>query len=211
MVTDRVTLDWHEIKVQPTVLKIVAQSSSRVFLGEELCRNPDWLRITVDYTVDSVVAAQTLRLWPKILRPVVHWFLPSCQKIRAQIFEARALVNPVLEKRHRAKAALLEQGKTPERYPDAMEWFEETSKGRPYDPAISQLMLSLAAIHTTSNMMTQVIFDLSKRENLVQALREEIISVIKEDGWRRTTIYKLKLMDSVLKESLRIKPPAIGL
>lgn len=51
-------LEWHEIELKSSMLHIISQLSSRVFLGTELCRNPDWLRVTRDYTVDAIQAAQ---------------------------------------------------------------------------------------------------------------------------------------------------------
>lgn len=99
---------------------------------------------------------------------------------------------------------------TTERFNDAMQWMEDVAKGRPYDPAVSQMSFSLAAIHTTSDLLTQVIYDLCGKEDLVQALRDELIAVISEDGWKKQTLYKLKLMDSVLKESQRLKPIGLG-
>ena len=156
------------------------------------------------------MAAAIVRMWPKPLRRAAAWFLPSCKQLRAQSQEARAIITPILERKRARKAALLKEGKTPERSSDAIEWLEECAKGRDYDPAVSQLLFSMAAIHTTSDMTTQVIFDLCQQPGLVQALREEVISVISTEGWKKTSLYKLKLMDSVLKESQRMKPISIG-
>lgn len=189
---------------------MVAQLSSKVFLGDKICRNPDWLRITVDYTVDSFVAARELRFWPTLLRPFIANFLPSCRKIQQQIQQARDIIEPVLEERRKAKEAEASTGAPRERYVDAMQWMEDSAKGAPYDPAVAQLSFSLAAIHTTSDMLNQVLVDLCGKDKLIQELREEIISVITQDGWKKTTLYKLKLMDSVLKESQRLKPISIG-
>lgn len=205
------TIEWHQIALKQSILKIVAQLSSRVFLGQEICHNPDWLRITVSYTVDSFRAAWSLRLWPSFIRPVVHWFLPACRKIRAELQEARDIITPVIARRREYKAEMIRQGKKPQRFNDAMDWIEETAKGRPYDPAITQLGYSLAAIHTTTDMTTQVIFDLCHHSELVPALREEIVTVLGQEGWKKTSLYKLKLMDSVLKESQRMKPVSMSL
>ncbi|KAL2865244.1 cytochrome P450 [Aspergillus lucknowensis] len=202
--------DWHTIRLRPSILKIVAQLSSLVFLGHQICRNPDWLRITVDYTTDSFLAAEDLRLWPMFLRPLIAKFLPSCRKIRAELQEARGIITPVLERRKVAKKAAIERGEEPEKYNDAMEWMEQCSKGRLYDPVTAQMLFSIAAIHTTSDLITQVLCDLCGRDSLVDALREEILTVIKEEGWKKSTLYKLKLMDSVLKESQRLKPTGIA-
>ncbi|PLB49717.1 cytochrome P450 [Aspergillus steynii IBT 23096] len=201
--------EWHTINTKETVLQIVAQLSSKVFLGDRICRDPRWLRITVDYTVDSFLAAQSLRMWPTIFHPVVARFLPSCRKVQSELQEAREIINPVLAERAAEKEAAARQGSTPKRYTDAMEWMEQCAKGRPYDAGAAQLSFSLAAIHTTSDMLTQVLYDLSGKDELIEALREEARTVIKEDGWQKTTLYKLKLMDSMLKESQRMKPISV--
>ncbi|EER37602.1 cytochrome P450 monooxygenase [Histoplasma capsulatum H143] len=201
---------WHDIVLKKSALKIVAQLSSRVFLGEKLCRNPDWLQINISYTVNSYIAAQALRLWPEVIRPLVASFLPSCRKLRQEIEEARAIINPVLEERRQAKEAAIRVGKTPERYLDAMQWLEESARGRYYDPVVAQLSFSHAAIHTTSDLLTQVLFNLCGRDELTQKLRDEIITVTQAEGLKKTTLFKLKLMDSVLKETQRLKPVAVA-
>jgi cytochrome P450 len=91
-----------------------------------------------------------------------------------------------------------------------MEWIEECAKGRPYNPITAQLSISIAAIHTTSDLVTQVLYDLAGKQDLIQALREEVIAMLREDGWKKSTLFKLKLMDSVLKETQRMKPSDIS-
>lgn len=188
----------------------MAQLSSKVFLGDKICRNPDWLRITVDYTVDSFRAAEILRMWPRILRRVAAWFSEDCRRLRNELQEARGIIAPVLEERRVEKKAALRDGRKPQPHVDAMEWMEESAKGRPYDPTVAQLMFSVAAIHTTSDMLTQALYDLCGREELIQEMREEVISVVSAEGWKKTALYKLQLMDSMLKESQRLKPISIS-
>jgi cytochrome P450 len=92
-----------------------------------------------------------------------------------------------------------------------MEWMEQCAKGREYDAAVAQLSLSLAAIHTTSDMLTQVLYDICACDGLVEEMRREIVNVIRAEGWTKMTLNQLKLMDSVLKESQRLKPTTIGM
>ncbi|KAL2802262.1 cytochrome P450 [Aspergillus granulosus] len=202
--------EWQTIPFKTKILDIVSQLSSKVFLGDQICRNPDWLRITVAYAVDSFFAAEALRLWPAFLRPIVAPFLPNVRKIQAELEEARRIIAPVLERRNAEKQVAIDQGKTPERYNDAMEWMEQCAKGRSYDAAVAQLSLSLAAIHTTSDMLTQALYDICAQDGLVEEMRKEIVDVISSEGWQKTTLYRLKLMDSVLKESQRLKPTTIA-
>jgi cytochrome P450 len=181
-----------------------------VFLGDKVCRNPEWLRLTVNYTVDSLMAAAELRLWPELLRPFAARFLPKCQKIRKQLQGARDIIEPVISERRIAQEAAKREGKRQEPYHDAIQWLAENTKDRSFEPAAMQLALSTAAIHTTTDLLTQTILDLCGRDELIQELREEIVAVFKDGSWNKSTMYKLKLMDSVIKESQRVKPMAIG-
>lgn len=196
--------EWHEVSVHSAMLYIIAQTSSRVFLGPELCRDPDWLRITAEYTVTAITSVSALRRWPVLLRPIVHWFLPGLQRVRRQLNEARSIMQPIVEKRQRQMA----EGNPPD---DAIFWFAELSKGRPYDPAVCQLTLSVAALHATTDLLTHVLIELAKHPELVQPLRDEVVSVIGSDGWTKAALHQLKLMDSVLKEAQRLKPISQGM
>lgn len=210
-------LDWHQVQLKATMLQIVARLSSRVFLGPELCRDPDWLRITIDFTVNVFVAVTAIKRWPKFMHPIVHWFLPESRKVRAQRAEARRIIQPVIDKRTREFDARLrnqnddKQSRSSDKYTDAVQWMHELSDGAPYDAAIAQLGLSMAAIHTTTDLATQVLYDLCQHPELIEPLREEAINVLSDGGWKRTSLYKMKLMDSVLKESQRLKPSSMGM
>ncbi|THY33598.1 hypothetical protein D6D01_02196 [Aureobasidium pullulans] len=187
-----------------TILDMTTQISSRIFLGKEVCRNPEWRRVTISYTVDSIRAAQQLRLWPSFTRKIVHWFLPLCRQVRGHLEKARQIIRPVLAQRRGTEA------KTKRGHPDALDWLEQASKGRAYDPAVAQVMLSLAAAHTLSDMTVQLLFDLAQRPALINILREEIVAMSRNHAaWSKAALYDLKLMDSVMKESQRLKPAAL--
>lgn len=183
------------------ILGLVSRISSRVFLGEELCRNKEWLDVTCNYAVDTMRAAEELRLWPAPLRTFVHWFLPSCQRSREHARETRRLLAPILEKRRAMKARGEDVG-----FDDALEWLEREANGRAYDPAAAQLIISTLAIHTTSDLLMQVLCDVVQHPEILQPLRDEMVSALRDGGWRKTSLYNMKLLDSVIKESQRIKP-----
>ncbi|OAQ97573.1 hypothetical protein LLEC1_01206 [Akanthomyces lecanii] len=159
--------EWHEANVRQTILQLVARISSRVFLGDELCRNEDWLRVTKEYTVASFNAAEELRQWPYLLRPIANRFLSSCRTTQAMLVEAHT---------------------------------------RFFEPVNFQLALSLAAIHTTTDLLSETLLRIAKNPDIIPALREEIISVYRSDGWEKTALYKMKLLDSTIKETQRMKP-----
>ncbi|KAI3538615.1 ent-kaurene oxidase [Colletotrichum filicis] len=67
----------------------------------------------------------------------------------------------------------------------------------------------MAAVHTTTDLFAQTLFDIIGHPQIIPALRQEIVMIISQDGWEKTALYKLRLTDSVIKESQRIKPPNV--
>ncbi|KAK2772265.1 ent-kaurene oxidase [Colletotrichum kahawae] len=201
--------EWKEFVLKPTLLDLVARISAGVFLGEEGCRNPGWLKITKEYTVDAFLAGVELRKYPPGIRHVVHWFMPQCKAVRAHLRTARNIINDVLHARKVEDQQRLAQGLKPKARNDAVEWFAQMAKGRSYDAAIVQIALAMAAVHTTTDLLSQTLYDIMQHPEIIPALLEEIATVITQDGWEKTALYKLKLMDSVIKESQRIKPPNV--
>ena len=72
-----------------------------------------------------------------------------------------------------------------------------------YIPANSEHFLQ-------TDLVTQVIYDLAQNPEIIEPLRKEIIDVLTEGGWKKTSLYNLKLMDSVIKETQRLKPLECG-
>jgi len=198
--------EWHTTMLKNNVAELVARLSSRVFLGLPLCRNRRWLDIAKNYTVDSFVGSRILRTSPAIFRPIMYWFIPHCTRLRAQVRDARKLIMPEVEKRKARAQKALEAGLKPPKTADSIGWMYEIARGRDVDYVAAQLSLAVAAIHTTTEATTQALIDVSRNSEIVEPLREEIISVVSENGWTKASLQKLRLMDSFLKESQRFTP-----
>lgn len=197
---------FHEIYVKEATSKIVAKLSSRVFLGKNLARNDKWLRIAASYTHDSYSAAHELRQWNILLRPFVSSFLPNLRRLRREVQEATSLIMPEVGLRKAVVDEALKTGQKPPKSADAIGWMHEIARGRQVNYVHGQLFLSFAAIHTTTETITGCLFDICYYPQIVQPLREEIIQVLGQEGWARTALHKLKLMDSFMKESQRRHP-----
>ena len=183
-----------------------------MFLGEELCRDEDQLRIAKEYAINMAIAAAVLRLAPYFSRKVVHWVLPHCRRLRAQKAEARRKINSVLEERRRIEQENCAADQPVLPYNDAIEWVEKEAKTRnlTLDQADVHLAMSLAALNTTADLLEQVMLDLAQHPEIFQPLREEIVRSIRSSGgWTKTSMYDMKLLDSVIKESQRVKPMSI--
>lgn len=190
----------------PHVLDIVARMSSRMFLGEELCRNPEWLECTKMYTVLGFSAKDKLNEYPPWMRPLMNRILPGCRDIRQLSARARKVVAPVIHKRQTAREEAIRSGNPIPRFEDAIDWFDQEGADAKLDPATLQLMLSWVAIHTTTDLLTETLFQLAQRPQLVEELRKEISEALSTDGWKKQTLYNMKLLDSVIKESQRMRP-----
>lgn len=80
------------------------------------------------------------------------------------------------------------------------------------------------AIHTTTELLTGSLLDVAQNGDFIDNLREEMIHVLEEQdavangdaegtgkrSWKKNSLYKLKLLDSTLKESQRLHTRDIG-
>lgn len=198
--------EWHTAPVYYQGLDLVVRTVAFILVGDELCRNEEWLDLCKNHALTMAVQARELRLWPVILRPIVHWLKPGGQKLRHQVRRTRALVEPVIERRRAEKAACIAKGIDPPVYIDTIQWFEEVAQGEWYDAAGAQLAMDFAGIYATSDLLVGALVDIARHPELIEPLREEIRSVLGKGGWTPASLYKLKLLDSCLKESQRVKP-----
>lgn len=86
----------------------------------------------------------------------------------------------------------------------------EESQGSPFDPVGAQLGLSIVAIHTTTDLATETMLRLMVRPKLMEDVRAEIVAVLRKEGWTKSALFNMKLLDSVIKEAQRLKPTTSG-
>jgi cytochrome P450 len=146
--------------------------------------------------------------------------------VRSYYRDAQAFIVPEVAKR---RQILLDAAARGEKHPkdlpqDTIAWMLDLQAKTPgakdgdVDFVAAQLMLSLAAISTTSEVQTHAVFELCEHPEFVAPLREEIISVVREEEaagrkksvWSKNMLFKLKFMDSFLKEVLRLHPSTFG-
>lgn len=178
-------------------------------MGEEMCRDEDWIKASSEYTTAAFGHGDKLRSWPRSLRPLVHWFMPEAREVREKLNAARRAIKPLIEKREAKKAEAVARGEKPPVYNDSLEWFEQEYTTA-YDPAVAQITLSIVAIHTTSDLLQMTMFSIARHPELFTPLREEVIRVLGSQGLTKQALYELKLMDSAIKEAQRMKPVLLG-
>ena len=199
---------WRGVLIKENVGQLVARLSSRVFLGPELCRNKEWLQIAENYTVDLFYGSLALKAMPAITRPITYWLDPHCTRLRKHARDARRLIAPLVRQRREKVIKAMATGKVPEKVADTIGWMVGQAKGRNIDYAAGQLGMSVAGIHTTTEAISVALVDLCNHPGLLEPLRKEVVAVLEGEEWSKASLYKMRLMDSFLKESQRMHPPS---
>ncbi|TLD19198.1 hypothetical protein PspLS_09807 [Pyricularia sp. CBS 133598] len=200
--------EWTEGEIYDIMLDVVARLSSRVFLGSEICRNEEWLEITKQITIVFTTVLQTTRAYPSWLRPLVYWFGKPGKDMRALTTRVGEIINPIIEKRRKERANCKVTGVPAPVYNDAIEWIESEfdPNDRIFNIADFQIALSIAAVHTTTDLLTHTMLTLAANPQYIEPLRKEIIEVLGASGWKKTSLTSLRLLDSAVKEAQRLKP-----
>ncbi|PIA97953.1 Fumitremorgin C monooxygenase [Cercospora beticola] len=198
--------EWHLIEWYGSTMGLISRAAGAVFAGEKLSRDGEWQRMTMRYATGFFSAAFELMRWPAWTRPVVHWFLPGARDCRKLMRDVRRVMREEVKRREREGT----EGKGEIEYFDAVGWSEELAGGKKVDHGAVQLSLAMAALHTTSSALRQVLLDLCEHAELVEPLREEVREAVKDHGVTAAAVAKMHLLDSVMKESQRLGPPTIA-
>ncbi|KIL61336.1 hypothetical protein M378DRAFT_166987 [Amanita muscaria Koide BX008] len=197
--------EWTTVIAYSTIIDIVCRTSNRMFVGLPLCRNPDYLRLNKQLTIDVIKAAHILKFFPSFLRPTVARLLPY---VNRGVQRGYKHLKPLFNDRLKQDACL---GKDwPERPNDAISWIieysnpEQSNAQRIRTMVLSMLLINFTAIHTTTMALTHVLYDLATRPEYVQPMRDEVEVMIQEEGWSKSAIGKMRKLDSFIKESLRL-------
>ncbi|KAH8818709.1 cytochrome P450 [Flagelloscypha sp. PMI_526] len=177
--------DWVAVPVLAATGKIVSRGANRMFLGKDLGRNIEFTDLMVAFTREAIVTGILLRTLPEFIRPVVAKLVT-----RTEYYYKRA--RPHLESMLAYR-------------------LEQEHKHGLRDLALRVLGINLPAIQTTSNSLGHSIFDLAQNPQYVEILREEIESIVAEDGWSKESLQKMVKLDSFAKESQRLWGIAPGM
>lgn len=189
--------------------RVVAAVSTRIFAGEELTTNEEWLQTTIRYTTDLITAAEVLKRIPRVIRPFIYRIVPHFRTLQATTAAATRIVKPIVQARR-------EEIDRPDHKlsNDMLSWMMVERVKKSYHDkdyqylAQFQLQLAFAAIHTTSMAVTNMLFDLVANPELITILRQEISEELaKNNGsWKGQLLRKLQKVDSFMKESQRHNP-----
>ncbi|KAH9837367.1 cytochrome P450 [Rhodofomes roseus] len=196
--------EWLPVTGFQTMMKIVARASNRIFVGEPLCRNKEYLDIAVGFSNDVIKGTAVLAFVPAFLQPIVGPLLPWPRWAKRRMYP---IVKPMLDER---RNQLDQQGEGQADKPnDCLQWSMEEARlrglGHPEDLLVQIiLVLNFTALHTSTISFTHALFHLAANPVYIQPLREEAERVLQaEGGWSKAALGRMTKIDSFLKESQR--------
>lgn len=206
--------EWVTVKPYHTVLDLVARVSARIFLGKPLCRNPEWLEISTQFTENVFVSLVFLRLFPMWTHGFLKWFMPSSYKGTAYVEKAKKLLVPEINRRRKAEAVGHVEPEDSKH--NLLSWMMEIAtpeEGEASALAHLEVVMSLASIHTSQMNAVHCLYDLLAHPEYLEPIREEIRAVVRKEGpwmkWEKPAFSKLRKLDSFMRESQRFNPPTL--
>ncbi|KAI0898669.1 cytochrome P450 [Annulohypoxylon nitens] len=205
--------EWIGFKPYEQFCRVAARLSAKAIVGPSFSHNETWLNLAVDYTESLFKTIVVLRSFPEWMYPLLYRLLPSYWRCQEYIKTAKSLLGPQIQELITKND---EEYWTPS-YEDkdlnVLTWLSVLAKGRDRNPesiAHVQVLIALAAVHTTVLRMVNVLYDITAAgPALLEELREEINTAVIEYGWEDIPYDQLYKLDSVLRESQRMSPPTV--
>ncbi|KAI1176314.1 cytochrome P450 [Nemania sp. FL0916] len=202
--------DWTSVSVFPTLLRISALLIERTWVGLPLSRQEDWIKATTTYMTDVAKAAAAIKAWPPALRPFIAPLLREVKSLKSNRSDVIRMIKPLIQDQFRRGS--IEKHDLPAGG-ELFTWIIQRYKGTITAEKVArdELMATFSSLYTVAATFTQAVFDLAARPEYVEPLRDEIAMILAEDPEliQKTSLLKLKKMDSFIKESQRMNP--IGL
>ncbi|KAL5522640.1 hypothetical protein ACEPAG_8658 [Sanghuangporus baumii] len=196
--------EWVSVNAQDMVMKTIARTSNRAFVGLPTCRNEDYIDLIVRYTLDVIKGSLLINMVPDFLKTFVGEFLTSLPR---SLNRGVKHLRPVIE--YRLAQAEKYGGKDwPGKSNDMLTWLmDDGPENEKRDVrALTQRILTInfASVHTSTLSFTHVLLHLASRPEDIKSLREEAEQIVGAEGWSRASIAKMRKVDSYIKEGLRV-------
>lgn len=202
---------WTEVKTYAIIMQIFARMSARVMVGEELCGD-EWQQKSLEYISGFFVVIQALK---QNYSPRFYWLAKYFNaEIKGLFKRRRAMAEflaPTLKARNDALNTHMVDAERPE---DAIQWLieEHRARGQKLTPdTLTQniIITMFASIHSTSSIGLSMVFNLLDHPEYLVEIKEEISRAQQKHlqnspFWTRQALAELRVLDSVMRETLRM-------
>lgn len=201
LVGSRAEGNWIELRSFSMAKKVIVAANSLAFFGEDLSREPEFLKAALDYPEDLLRTAEILRLIPLALGSLAAPLL--MRQYRASKVLVEYLL-PVVQSRLNQSRS---QTELPHPKPvDCIQFFVNANSRKNNWSArkIVQVILGIwfASVHQPALSLVYAMDDLCNYPKYVSILRTELATC----GGSGGDLESLPMLDSFLKESARLHP-----
>ncbi|KAF4635674.1 hypothetical protein G7Y89_g2420 [Cudoniella acicularis] len=160
------TENWKEVVVWDTMIKTIARTANRIFVGPELCKNDDYLESCVKWTRAIQISGAILHTIPNFLKSSLAWFvtIPNRRERNRSMKYTLPLVTQRMTDMERKRLDPSWEWEEPN---DTITWLIHDSQTRtlPHEKsaeglAYRLLLLNFAAVSTSAIGVTSAIFDI---------------------------------------------------
>ncbi|KAI0600759.1 tryptophan dimethylallyltransferase-domain-containing protein [Biscogniauxia sp. FL1348] len=195
---------WVPVNPYEMVLDLSNRAAARVFVGESLCRDKNFLDTCASYSRNTFNTINTVRTFGHAIASVIGNRVSSVKHSREQLHYIQKLLGSEVERR---------RASPDEKQDDFLQWCMDLSRteqeAQPEALAHRTLgILSMAVVHTTAMATTHILFDLLADRNLLELLRAEQKHILKL-GWTgisQQAMLDMRHLDSLMRESQRVNP-----
>ena len=117
------TSEWKAVPVSFKSHRIVTRAANRLLVGAPLCRNEEYLQMSIKYTIDVFGGADKLRKYPDFLKSAATYFVTNVNQQQAI---ARKHLLPYIKERLATESKYIEAGKADEwkreKPHDSLQW-----------------------------------------------------------------------------------------
>ncbi|KAK1961576.1 cytochrome P450 [Colletotrichum sublineola] len=201
--------DWTEVSIMEPMLRVIIKSTGRMAFGSEICRDEEYIMISANYTMDIVKAVKKVAMIKPWLRPFLASRTAEVETLRRRITQAENILSPLISARRAAAVTAETKYQRPD---DMLQWMmdSESKFGARSNMEFARYSLGiiLAAIYTTSLIMTNVFYTLAAMPEVIPVLRSDIKQALANHGgvFNNSAVQEMKKVDSFLKETVRFYP-----
>ncbi|KAI1747227.1 ent-kaurene oxidase [Xylaria castorea] len=209
------TTEWTYVNIWISAIRIIGGAANSAFCGAPMCRDMDFLQRIQVHSMGVFLGSVLINSTPAPLRFIpgylVGWF---CYYHLQRVSK---LCLPFVKERLENTKLLRDDSTHPWCPPkDGLQWIIEEcfATGDPAQLKPERVLHRLVfindiSLHSTSYTTQNVILDIACADpSCISALREESGRVLREAGgrWTRQAVSKLVLIDSTIRESMRLAP-----
>ncbi|KAI8632633.1 putative cytochrome P450 monooxygenase [Xylariaceae sp. FL1651] len=200
--------DWKSFNASTLCAKLLHRTTSRILVGQNLCRNEEYLEVSGRFSKSLFIFGT---LWNFMaLGPLRKLFARlTIGGHTRDLNHATRMLLPVIHERLAERSNGVDISN---KYTDMLQWIIDTPASIPEDndplhQAHHLMHLTFAASSASGVLVTHGLFQLLMFPKYVLPLREEVERAVQEQqGWTEKALSSMPLLDSFLRETMRMYP-----